>query len=609
MKRFYTVKEAAEILGFSTNTIYKYLDEGKLKSKRIGKGRFKIPHEQLEPFLSTTEKAEEVIAESIRGDKISSAIRETADHIDKVPQETRDFIFFRILLSFWMVGRGLIYIFGTKVYFLGVLFLIAGGLFFLSSLYIDKISKFRLSLIQFYTLFVFVCTIIFSVYFKEYEGLVVPLAAFIIILFHQLRGSSLLMADIFKEYLLFSMIFMTILGILILTVSNQMSLTGLAFISTNYPFIFGMIYFGLFSALPLYLFLLPPEKRKDSWIIFYLFVFSIVGIVMATALSVEAAWASSFSAYLFSIFGFFLVWWKKKADEIDWKEFHYLILGLTGIALGIALALLGLRTIQENYKASSLVRASDNLSEIVVDMEETFSSDQHVVVTEITELNLKGVILGGGEEQSISSARVIYGKIPNLRRVAILDRNGNVLGAYPRDSVVQGASFSSRDFFEIVKVTSKPYISGVYEAVTNVPIAVEAIPVFEGNDIVGMVMLGFDLNGLSENYQNPKAGGEVYAFDAEENYVLAANPEKIGTKVDGTIVEEKEQQKVINGKYIRAYDYVQTARWDIYIERQVRPLNYELLNINLLVTLVIVINAAFALNTAMVVAKKWKEKS
>ncbi len=51
MKRYYTVKEAADILGVSTNTIYKYLADNKIKSVRYGRGRFKIPASELSHFF------------------------------------------------------------------------------------------------------------------------------------------------------------------------------------------------------------------------------------------------------------------------------------------------------------------------------------------------------------------------------------------------------------------------------------------------------------------------------------------------------------------------------------------------------------------------------
>lgn len=55
MARFYTVQETAKILGFSTNSIYKFLDQGRLKSTRGNskQGRFRIPHSSIEDFLGT----------------------------------------------------------------------------------------------------------------------------------------------------------------------------------------------------------------------------------------------------------------------------------------------------------------------------------------------------------------------------------------------------------------------------------------------------------------------------------------------------------------------------------------------------------------------------
>ena len=47
MPKTYTVKQVADALGFSTNTVYKYLEEGKIKAARLGKeGRFKIPESE-----------------------------------------------------------------------------------------------------------------------------------------------------------------------------------------------------------------------------------------------------------------------------------------------------------------------------------------------------------------------------------------------------------------------------------------------------------------------------------------------------------------------------------------------------------------------------------
>ena len=49
----YTVKQAAGIIGCSTNTLYKYLNEGRIKASRgtVEQGRFRIPQSSLEEFL------------------------------------------------------------------------------------------------------------------------------------------------------------------------------------------------------------------------------------------------------------------------------------------------------------------------------------------------------------------------------------------------------------------------------------------------------------------------------------------------------------------------------------------------------------------------------
>lgn len=61
MKKFYSVKEAAKILGFSTNTVYTHLEEGSLTGKRVGgRGRFKIPYSELAPYLDASNEEKDI---------------------------------------------------------------------------------------------------------------------------------------------------------------------------------------------------------------------------------------------------------------------------------------------------------------------------------------------------------------------------------------------------------------------------------------------------------------------------------------------------------------------------------------------------------------------
>jgi len=72
-KKFFSVKEASKIIGVSTNTVYKYLDDGSLKGKRMGgRGRFKIPFSELAPYFSKTipNEVTEVVTDEVSENEV-----------------------------------------------------------------------------------------------------------------------------------------------------------------------------------------------------------------------------------------------------------------------------------------------------------------------------------------------------------------------------------------------------------------------------------------------------------------------------------------------------------------------------------------------------------
>lgn len=89
MSKAYSVKEASLILGFSTNSIYKFLDTGRLKANRGNSqtGRFKIPHSTLEKFLGTP-LSEEAIIQALAEHSIESTQikKENSIPVDGAPR-------------------------------------------------------------------------------------------------------------------------------------------------------------------------------------------------------------------------------------------------------------------------------------------------------------------------------------------------------------------------------------------------------------------------------------------------------------------------------------------------------------------------------------------
>src|SRR3990172_7136638 len=65
MSETYTVKQVAELLGYSTNSIYSFLKEGRIKRVRVGLGRFRITQEELNRVLHLSKKPLTKIAEPV----------------------------------------------------------------------------------------------------------------------------------------------------------------------------------------------------------------------------------------------------------------------------------------------------------------------------------------------------------------------------------------------------------------------------------------------------------------------------------------------------------------------------------------------------------------
>ncbi len=60
MGKTYTVKQVAQMLGYSTNSIYAFLKEGRIKGVRVGKGRFRVSEEELARVMHLSKRPQSV---------------------------------------------------------------------------------------------------------------------------------------------------------------------------------------------------------------------------------------------------------------------------------------------------------------------------------------------------------------------------------------------------------------------------------------------------------------------------------------------------------------------------------------------------------------------
>ena len=112
MKKILNVKQAAKILGVSTNTMHKYLNQGTVTAARgQGQGSFHIPVRSLELFLGSALSEETLAAlekENTLPEPGSPRIEAEAPHVVVEPAETTTSLTTKVIRTLLIIGLVLV---------------------------------------------------------------------------------------------------------------------------------------------------------------------------------------------------------------------------------------------------------------------------------------------------------------------------------------------------------------------------------------------------------------------------------------------------------------------------------------------------------------------
>jgi len=205
-------------------------------------------------------------------------------------------------------------------------------------------------------------------------------------------------------------------------------------------------------------------------------------------------------------------------------------------------------------------------------------------------------------EALVSLAKNLYEKESGLRRVMFLDGEGIAIGVYPRDSLVQGTNFSSRDYFQKTKELKKGYISQVFEGIKGKNVIVQTQPVFEGNEFVGLVAFVWDLESIAPKYSS--LIGEkfkLFAVDGSGRVVFSSDNDEIGSlkKVsfgDNYSLSFDSSSKITIGKEMA------NPNWRIYAEGKSSEILRSYLDNSLLLVGIFLANSFFSIWIAMLMS-------
>lgn len=661
-KKYYTVKEAAAILAVSTNTLYKYLDEGKIRSRRFGQGRFKIPATELaayinpqnavreadlknaslnptgQPSMLVDQNAAGAFAPAVATDQknVSDSMSEdvevedsqipaaiSADDGSSISPGVNDKVLWRLFKGLAFLGMGIIYIFTANRIFdssstpflneskaiLNLIMpyglIVAGFLTLADVFYEEKLRKIDplIHILSAITLsyFGFVAAIN-----GEYGRFVFAATFAVVIVSHIISGINH-EGSFMEAFAKFTAISSLIGGVVVILNPAFFPVPAFVELIKAHPGIFGILWFGLLSVPSL--FILTENGKKSLFFSgLFFFVSGIMTLIIATQQTIDSQWDVAFISYLMVIFGFFLVWWCSSNFVIRREKFNILAFSFLWATSAVLIGFYVIANISKQVEKEKESIIVSNLHSNINKFKSYLDETQSLLTSYAGNQSTVAVISQSDSEAAIAQAKEIYEKSTFARRVLIYNSEGYAVGVYPRETLSQGTNFSSRDYFQQTKSSYKGIVSSIFSSVNGNKAIMVTEPVFKDNSFYGMIGLSLDLDKISADLQSGVGDGYlVHAIDQSGEYAFGSRPEDRGKKVSELdYLNYNKNDQYIN-KNIKIYKESMTnPDYTFYLQVPENSLASSSSTVNLLLSVFVIVNSVFSIFTgvSLVLRKK-----
>lgn len=643
-KKFYTVKQVAQALGFSTNTVYKYLDEGKIQATRLGtEGRFRISETELLRLLGTKNNLTEQITEApavIRNipESLASSSQNPKPETgleEKVPE-----------VSFKEDASLSNKISNPSIFdwFIACLSLFVGLSYFLFPYYTQNISYEPYALfnqVSKFSLIILALVLLAADIFAHKSrflkiGINILLAILFIILAisafytgnylnalgNGVVGICILAFIVIKlnDFEKFSLILLTMAFL-----SGAMFLIDPGFfpnlrisemISNNLP-VFGLFWFITFLAILVGAFW-GYFKHKKALIASFITLGSGSFGYAAIAMS-GGFWEQGVYAIVFGSFSFIFPFWKRfesfakysKKELLEGFIWFFLVL-----AAGIGLVIY----VQGSFINNALWENKQGL-ETAKSVINTFLAQGHEDVSRFGANKRLLVLMQdplNNQADLDSITAEFYSNSTVFRRVFITDQQGKGISVYPDDNAFRGLSFSDRDYFSLAKSTKKIIVSGGLQPRfgTEQRIIVMSFPILDENGkFLGIVAGSIDFVKLTNLLNEIKfgAGGEFVVADSSKRIIIHPNssfllkPIQAGEALDMAVYGKSGNNQSYDEDghlVIKSYSYLGVYGWGIKAQQHLSDLIVKNSRTSFLIFIITIISGVGSLMLVLYFRRK-----
>ena len=598
----YTVKQVAEILGYSTNSIYTFLKEKRIKGVRVGRGRFRIPQSELDRLLlsketrnltpqryglpleavpGVTQALPTGVIEPPRETVIAPSFVTSAHHVE-VPS-----------LFDWFVGIGSIvlglamFLF-SRVYeefsfnqFLPIvpairMTLIAGGFGILLT---DVVSRktsvwhhiFHWALAFAYAFYTY---ILFRT--DNWEGVVifgVLTASLILTFFTGIGGIA--------GFAVYIVGLLTLLPTVAVFAPNQSTLLPIvSFLPFPGAFV-AYLWVALVLGIGCIIWLGYMRDKRVFWV--GMVGVSILLVAVAINYAASLAWGRSLFILITGMLSLFVPVWQSLT--FTHKRDRAFVFSAFGTLLLLYILVVGvLRIMQTNVTEYASRELANKVSYGKSLIESTLLSTKTSLSSAATNPLLVGAETSENTDELTSLARSLFEGTTIFSHVDMLGSDGNLLAMYPL-ATMQIKNFAQTDYFLGATTTKQMVTSDVSvggsDAVRQKSIVI-AVPVISGkNTIVGVIAGFVNLETLGNKLQQIAStqNGEYFvAIDKAGKRIIHPKADQIGLTVDTTDpirLGLAGQQGVTEGyttdgiRSLVAYSGINDSNWAIAIKAPV----------------------------------------
>jgi len=586
MERSYTVKQVSDILGYSTNSIYTFLKESRIKGVRIGKGRFRIPQEELDKLLHLKKTSISVPQPNIVTPLVSErseVIPSLEYHLDVIKENQPSLFDWFISLTSVIVGFTMILFvrnfeeFSTtslSQFFTPIkINLLAAGVGLFS------INFFRQARKKWYFVFYLIILFDFLIYGlilylgKDFLGSFFYSLSSVVIIFHLILNLKGITS--FKIFLSFLTICSPLFLVLFPNIVNFNELMILTGLKIGYILTLWLVVVCLINTI---IWLHQNNRSPIYWA--SVFIASLGLGYFAYLYSGQLYWSRTLIFILVILFLAISSFW----DEINHKyrdNYRVMINIFADISLIFVTLISVIWVIQNNVKTFAQVELVNKLANgqnyvslsVKSAQEKLESLSKNKLLIESISKKDKPVI------EELLKGIFIYSE--NFHRIMIADKIGDVQEIYPIVEI-PNTNVSSREYFQVVSENKVSYLSNLYQTEVDgekrYVISINVPIIDDKGNFLGMIIGSLDIDSMKnklDRIANINDSEYFIVIDDLGNLIIGPNDSNLLS--DDEIMQIKNSEdsnnktagEILNldNGMLQVHDYVEGTNWDIAIRR------------------------------------------